>query len=84
MFGNGVPIVGMKITKVRRSMAAFGMPLMILDLKSDAAALGATFRGTVVRLAITTSLPTTVAGTLDFVLFLLSHPPGLFSTTLYF
>ena len=36
-FGNGVRMIGMKITRAHRSTAAFGMPLMIPDLKSRAA-----------------------------------------------
>ena len=84
MFGNGAPIVGMKTTKVRPTMAAFGMPLMIPDLKSYAAALGAAIRGAVVLLTVTATHPATVAGALDFVWFLPSQTPGLFSTTLYF
>ena len=61
MCGNGAPMVGTKITMVRRSMAAFGMPLMIPDLEFGGAVRGSTIRGAVVLLVAATSRPITLA-----------------------
>jgi len=57
MCGNGALMVGTKITTVRQSMAAFGMPLMIPDLESCVAVRGSAVRGTVVLLITTTARP---------------------------
>ena len=66
MCGNGARMVGTKITTVRRSMAAFGMPLMIPDLELGGAVRGSSVRGTVVLLFATTTRPSTLAATSVF------------------
>ena len=66
MYGNGVRIVGTKITTVRRLMAAFGMPLMIPDLEFCGAVRGAAFRGAVVLLFAAATRPLTLSTTSVF------------------
>ena len=60
-YGNGARMTGMTIMKALRSMAAFGMPLMIPDLKSLAAVLGSALRSTVGRRFATPMHPATAA-----------------------
>ena len=57
MCGNGARMAGTKITSVRRSMAAFGMPLMIPDLEFCGAVRGSTLRGSVVLLIASNTRP---------------------------
>ena len=64
--GNGARMAGTKITTVRRSMAVFGMPLMIPDLEFGEAVRGSTFRGTVVLLFATTARPVSLTTTSVF------------------
>ena len=66
MCGNGARMAGTKITSVRRSMAAFGMPLMIPDLEFCGAVRGSTIRGAVVLLLATTTRPVALAATSVF------------------
>ena len=77
--GNGVRMIGMTITMVRRAMAALErMPLMIPDLDFCGAVRGSTVRGTVVLLLAAATRPITLTTTSVFgwcAIF-----PGLFCT----
>lgn len=64
--GNGARTIGMIITRAHRSMAAFGMPLMIPDLRLLAAVPMALRPSSVVRRFAPPSHPTTVAATSVF------------------
>jgi hypothetical protein len=55
MYGNGVPIFGMKITMVRHQMEAFGNQEEIIHSGCCAVVLGTAIRGAVVaRIALGT------------------------------